>query len=106
QTLGQLAVSACTKALDDAGLRPSDVDGISNYPAAGGPLSSPAIDGVHIVGVEYLSQAMRLENLVCSCSITGGTFTASLVEAALALAAGACDTVLVWRAMHNPVGAF
>ena len=49
---------------------------------------------------------MRLENLNWSCSITGGTITAAIVEAVHALAAGACSHVLVWRAMHNPLGVF
>ena len=106
RTVGQLAVSACRRALEDAGLEPGDVDGVSNYPMPGGPLTAPPVDGVHIVSVEYLSQALRLENLVWACSITGGTVSATLVNAVHALAAGACTHVLVWRAMHNPRGAF
>ena len=63
---------------------------------------APSSTAIHIVGVDYLSQAMHLDNLVWSCSITGGTISAALVEAVHALAAGACNYVLVWRAMHNP----
>jgi acetyl-CoA acetyltransferase len=106
RTLGQLAVSACTRAIDDAGLRPADIDGVSNYPVPGGPPTGPVVDGIDIVGVDYLSQAMALDNLVWSCSLTAGTIAAALVEAVHALAAGACTHVLVWRAMHNPRGAF
>ena len=106
RTLGQLAVSACTRALDDAGLDAKDIDGISNYPTPSGPFGIPPVDGIHVVGVEYISQAMALENLNWSGSITGGTITASMVEAVHALAAGACSHVLVWRGMHNPLGAF
>jgi acetyl-CoA acetyltransferase len=106
RTLGQLALSACTRALHDAGVDAKDIDGISNYPTPSGPFAVQPVDGVHVVGVEYISQAMALENLNWSGSITGGTITASLVEAVHALAAGACNYVLVWRGMHNPLGAF
>jgi acetyl-CoA acetyltransferase len=106
RTLGQLAVSACAKAIDDAGLAPADIDGISNYPAPGGPPAVPPVDGVDIVSVDYLSQAMALENLAWCCSLASGTIAAALVEAVHALAAGACDYALVWRGMHNPQGAF
>jgi acetyl-CoA acetyltransferase len=105
-TVGRLALNACRRALEDAGLRAEDIDGVSNYPVAGGPLADPAVDGVHIVSVDYLSQAMGLENLLWSCSITAGTISASLVQAVHALTAGACKYVLVWRAMHNPRGPF
>ena len=104
-TLGQLAVSACTAALDDAGLKGADIDGVSNYPTPSGPFGV-VVDGIHVVGVEYISQAMGLDNLRWSCSITGGTVSAALVQAVHALTAGACNYVLVWRAMHNPVGVF
>lgn len=106
QTLGQLAVSACRRALDDAGLEPADVDGIANYPVPGGPLDHLPVDGIDIVGVGYIAQALELETLVWSCSVSAGTVTASLVEAVHALAAGTCKYVLVWRAMRNPPGAF
>ena len=106
RTVGQLAVSACARALDDAGLNANDIDGVSNYPTPSGPFRSPIVNGVHVVDVEYIAQAMRLENLNWSCSITGGTMTAAIVEAVHALAAGACSYALVWRAMHNPFGAF
>ena len=36
-TVGHLAVQACTKALDDAGLGPENIDGISTYSTPGGP---------------------------------------------------------------------
>jgi acetyl-CoA acetyltransferase len=105
KTLGQLAVEACRVALDDAGLTPADIDGISNYPNPSRPLSTP-IDGVDVVGVHYLSQALRLEHLRWACSITGGTVAATITHAVYALAAGGCNYALVWRAMHNPTGAF
>jgi acetyl-CoA acetyltransferase len=105
-TVGHLAVQACTKALDDAGLGPENIDGISTYSTPGGPPTGPIVDGVDVVGVDYLSQAMRLENLAWSCTPATGTLAAAIVATVHALAAGACNYALVWRAMHNPQGAF
>jgi acetyl-CoA acetyltransferase len=105
KTVGQLAVEACNTALADAGLTAADIDGISNYPNPSRPLGAP-IDGVDVVGVHYLSQALGLENLRWACSITGGTVTAAITDAVHALAAGGCNYALVWRAMHNPTGAY
>lgn len=105
KTLGQLTVSACLRAIEDAGLRPADIDGIANYPHPSRPADSP-VDGVDIVGVNYVSQALRLDALQWACSIAAGTITASAVAAVHALAAGACNYALIWRGMHNPPGQF
>lgn len=99
--LGALAIEACTRAIDDAGLRVDDIDGLSNYPNAS-RMGAGDVDGVDIVGVNFVAQAFGLENLRWSTSITQGTITASAVEAVYAVAAGACDYALVWRGMHNP----
>jgi acetyl-CoA acetyltransferase len=88
----------------DAGLQVDQIDGISNYPNPSRPMSHEPVDGVDIVGVNYLSQVLSLQNLRWSSSLTGGTVTASMVEAIHALMAGSCDYALVWRAMHNPGG--
>ena len=105
-TIGHLAVSACARALADAGLRSADIDGISTYPIPGGPPTGPIVDGVDVVSVEYVAQAMGLDNLSWSCSVANGTIAAALVAAVHALAAGACNYAVVFRAMHNPQGAF
>jgi acetyl-CoA acetyltransferase len=105
-TLGQLGVTACMRALDDAGLVPADIDGICNYPAPSRPMTHPPVDGIDIVSVNYVSQALDLRNLCWACSISGGTITASITEAVNALASGACTFALVWRGMHNPGGGF
>ena len=106
QTIGQLAVSASDRALADAGLERSDVDGISLYPVPGGPPTGAIYDGVDYVSVEYLSQALGLENLTWSLAPANGTIAASLVGAVHALESGSCTHALVVRAMHNPQGAF
>ncbi len=99
--LGSLAVQACTRAVEDAGLSVDDIDGLSNYPNAS-RMGAGDVDGLDTVGVNFIAQAFNLRNLRWSTSITQGTVTASAVEAVYAVAAGACDYALVWRGMHNP----
>lgn len=105
RTLGQLAVSACRRALDDCGLTPRDVDGIANFPSPS-RLGAGTVDGVDVVGVAYVAHALGLDGLQWVSSSTRGTIMASLGEAANAIAAGACECALVWRGMHNPPGPF
>lgn len=103
--IGQLAVEACEAAILDAGLTADDIDGISNYP---NPSRANAgdVDGIDLVSMGYLAATMPLRNLSWSCSITHGTFVASLVEAAQAVMSGSCTSALVYRAMHNPLGRY
>jgi acetyl-CoA acetyltransferase len=105
EPIGKLAVKSCLEAIAEAGLQPSDIDGLSNYPHPSRH-GAGAVDGVDLVSVEYLAQALELRNLRWSCSLTRGTVTAALVEAVNAVAAGACRYALVWRAMHNPAGSY
>ncbi|HSV79521.1 MAG TPA: hypothetical protein VLK85_09995 [Ramlibacter sp.] len=105
KSLGALALDACLAAIDDAGLKVGDIDGICNYPSPS-RLGAGDTDGVDIVGVKYIAQALRLDNLSWFNSMTTGTITASVVEAAAAIASGICTTALVWRGMHNPRGKF
>lgn len=105
RSLGALALDACLKAIDDAGLNVEDIDGISNYPNAS-RLGAGDKEGVDIVGVKYIAQALRLTNLSWFSSITTGTITTSVIEAMNAIASGTCTTALVWRGMHNPPGKF
>jgi acetyl-CoA acetyltransferase len=101
--LGALAVEACLGAIEDAGLRPEDIDGVANYPNPS-RVGGGNVDGVDLVGVNYIARALKLRNLTWNASLTQGTFTASVVEGIHAIAAGTCTNVLVWRGMHNPGG--
>ena len=105
KSLGALAIDACRTAISDAGLSVDDIDGISNYPNAS-RIGGGEQDGIDIVSVKYIAQALALKQLSWSCSITTGTIVASLVHAVNAVASGACDTVLVWRGMFSPPGKF
>jgi acetyl-CoA acetyltransferase len=105
RSLGALTVEACLAAIEDAGLRVEDIDGISNYPAAS-RIGGGDQDGIDIVSIKFMAEALKLTNLRWSCSISTGTIGASLVHAAAAVASGACTTALVWRSMYNPPGKF
>ncbi|MFR9801896.1 thiolase family protein [Pseudonocardia sp. RS010] len=103
EPLGKLAVDAARAAIADAGLHPSDIDGISTspvHPAAG----VPHVEGIHMVGTYFMIRALRLDP---SYSDQGGAIlTQSFVHAVNAVAAGACRHALVFRALHNPDGRY
>ena len=104
-SVGALAVEACKKAIDDAGLKVSDIDGLSVYPNPS-RLEAGTVDGVDFVGVNYIARVLHLKQARWYNSQVQGTLTASLAEAVNAVAVGACDYALVWRAMYSPPGAF
>ncbi len=103
--LGALATQAITRALDDAGLRVSDVDGLCVYPAPS-RLGAGDQDGMDFVGAGYVARALRLDGLRWCAQLQPGSYVGAVLEAAHAVAAGACSTVVVWRAMHNPAGKY
>src|ERR1700722_4557009 len=80
----EVAAQAAVRALDDAGLRTSDVDGLFTYVAG------------HLMGAldigEYLGLRPRYTD---STMIGGSAFVSQLHHAALALATGQCDVALI-----------
>src|SRR5215469_7955244 len=100
--LGLLAVDACRAALDDCGLKPAQIDGLTTYPES--PFAGAGNrDGIDIVSVMYLVNHLRLApDIHWYAQIETGMIASPIIEAANALIAGACDYVLVWRAMHRP----
>ena len=104
KNLSQLVVQACGRALDDAGLTWDQVDGIATYPSTAG--SGGSQEGVDSVGIAYFARTMGLRHLRWYISLDKGTIGHVLVAVINAVAAGACDHALVWKAMHAPQGAF
>lgn len=104
--IGVLALEAIHKALEDAGLTAADVDGLSVFPLPS-RLGAGTVDGVDYVGANYVARMLGLKNRLRWCAqVAPSSFTGSLVEAANAVAAGACNYAVVWRAMHSPFGKF
>ena len=87
-----LAVDACRAAVLDAGLTMGDIDGLSTYPGGG------AKDGGHSEGGIYpVAEALGIApTWFCGTAETPGQGGA-VVNAMLAVAAGLCRHVLVYR---------
>ena len=88
----QLAAEAANAALDDAGLKAADVDGMITYTL------DPAdeIGMIRCLGVGDLAFTTRLPG--------GGAAAASAIHQAMAaVVSGVCDVVLVWRAINQGV---
>jgi acetyl-CoA acetyltransferase len=96
-----LAVDACLAAIDDAGLAPDDIDGLSTYP---GGLGMGMSEG----GVTAVEEALRLR----PTWINGGGELpgpgGAVVAAMLAVASGLCRHVLcfrtVWESTYATLG--
>ncbi|MBI3301857.1 MAG: hypothetical protein HYZ72_07235, partial [Deltaproteobacteria bacterium] len=104
--LGVLALDACRAALADAGVAPEQVDGLATYPDA--PfLGAGSRDGEDVVSVVYIINHLPLAaDIRWYAQIETGMIASPVIEAVHALLAGACDYVLVWRALHQPRGRY
>ena len=104
--LGLLALDACRAATEDAGIAPSEVDGIVTYPDQ--PfLGAGNRDGEDLVTVNFLIDHGGLaKDLKWYSQISSGMIPSAFIEGVNALVAGTCNYVLVWRAMHLPAGTY
>jgi acetyl-CoA acetyltransferase len=100
--LGLLAIDACRAAIDDAGLQPAQIDGLTTYPES--PFAGAGNrDGEDVVSVMYVVNHLALApDIRWYAQIETGMIASPIIEAVHALLAGACDYVLVWRALHRP----
>ncbi|MFC9355099.1 thiolase family protein [Rhodococcus sp. NPDC057014] len=90
-----LTVEAVRRAVDDAGLQLSDIDGIATYPGAGGK-PFPGHNGASIAELRH---ALGLKvSWFCGAGETPGQLGA-LFDAVGAIAAGLADHVLVYRSL-------
>src|ERR1700759_5497692 len=89
----QLACEAVKAAIDDAGLKPSDVDGMVTFTMD----SSDEIEIARNVGIGDLTFFSRVHH-------GGGAAAGTVVQAAMAIAAGVADVVVCWRAFNERSG--
>jgi acetyl-CoA acetyltransferase len=85
-----LAARAVTKAIEDAGLSLSDIDGLATYGIA------------DTIAPNYLAQALGLESLSYFVDQWGGGSVSQSVvgQAALAVSSGVADCVVCYRALN------
>jgi len=100
--LGLLALDACRAAIADAGLDPAQIDGLATYPES--PFAGAGNrDGEDVVSVNWVMNHLALApDLRWYAQIETGMIASPIIEAVHALIAGACEYVLVWRALHRP----
>jgi acetyl-CoA acetyltransferase len=89
----KLAVEAVHAALDDAGLRPQDVDGLVTFTMD----TSPEITVAQAAGIGELSFFSRVH-------YGGGAACATVQQAALAVATGIAEVVVCYRAFNERSG--
>jgi acetyl-CoA acetyltransferase len=89
----QLACEASKAALDDAGLSPRDVDGLVTFTMD----TSEECEVARNLGIPQLSMFSRIP-------YGGGGACAVVMQAAMAIATGAADVVLCWRAFNERSG--
>ncbi|MFG2718765.1 lipid-transfer protein [Streptomyces sp. NPDC048416] len=89
----KLAVEAVHAALDDAGLSPSDVDGLVTFTMD----TSPEISVAQATGMGELSFFSRVH-------YGGGAACATVQQAALAVATGVAEVVVCYRAFNERSG--
>lgn len=87
----QLTVDACLAAIADAGLRPSDIDGLTTYP---GPVGE---GGFSPVGATETMLALGLTPTWVGASTEGHAHMGAIISAIQAIASGLCRHVLVFR---------
>ncbi len=89
----RLAVEAILAALEDAGIAPAEVDGMSTYMMD----NNPEIELHRIIGGRELKFFSR-------SPYGGGGACAPVLQGALAIAAGVAEVVVVYRAMNERSG--
>jgi acetyl-CoA acetyltransferase len=87
-----LTIDAVLAAIDDAGLRPSDIDGIATYP--GNQDVPPGFSGVGVVEVQ---DALRLELDWFAGGLESPGQLGSVINAVAAVATGLADHVVCFR---------
>ena len=88
-----LAAEAVKRALDDAGLKPADVDGLVTFTID----QNEEVDVARAVGCNDISLYSRVP-------YGGGAATGTLLQATMAVATGVAETVVCYRALNGRSG--
>lgn len=104
--LSALTMQACRGAIEDAGLEPTDIDGLATYPDQ--PFrGAPATDGVDLVSVDYLlNHAPFARDIAWYSQVSNGMIASAIADAVNALISGSCTYALVWRSLRKPPGEY
>ena len=98
--LGALAAEACRLAIADAGLEPSQIDGVACAPTQPFALEGRTFDGLQFVTTEFVTRALDLEP---KWNVNHpGNLGHSVVEAINSVETGLCNFSLIFRALHSP----
>jgi 17-hydroxy-3-oxo-4-pregnene-20-carboxyl-CoA lyase len=88
-----LACEAVSNCIDDAGINPSEVDGLVTYTLD----STDEVEVARAVGLGDLTMFAKI-------NYGGGAAVGTIQQAAMAVATGAANNVVVWRAMNGRSG--
>ena len=88
-----LAAAAVKRAVDDAGLKPADVDGLVTFTID----QNEEVDVARAVGCNDISLYSRVP-------YGGGAATGTLLQATMAVATGVAETVVCYRALNGRSG--
>jgi acetyl-CoA acetyltransferase len=106
QPLGSVAIDTARRAIADAGLDVSQVDGFTTgalFPTAG---AHAIEDGVSIVTSNWLAERLGVNPRYAAGFQGYGQIPGAVALAVNAVATGAADYVLMHRALHNPSGRY
>ena len=99
------ALDAVKAAVEDSGLKLSDIDGLATYPEL--PATGHTeVDGISIVSTNCMMAMLKLPNLTWHIQTGSVNIGGAVQQATNALLAGVCQYAVVWRAMHNPKGTY
>lgn len=96
KTALELTLDACMQAIREAGLKPSDIDGLTTYP---GPMPEPK--GFSPVGPTELMFAAGLQPAWVAASNDGHAHMGAIFSAIQAIASGMCKHVLIYRTVSQ-----
>ncbi|VTU30859.1 thiolase C-terminal domain-containing protein [Variovorax sp. PBL-E5] len=94
KTVEALALEACRNAIEDAGLVPADVDGIVSFGLGDTATTSVVATGLGLPVVNHYADYGAGGNMACGV----------VLHAAMAVATGQADHVLVYRALNGASG--